>query len=121
MRAKPRVRWSEGVTFAFADCHDALRSTGTVIERALALGGGAKSDYWLSAIATTLNLPLMLPQAGDFGAALGAARLGMMAASGAGIEIAALPPDRENHPTTRARFQTHSKTHTRATALLTPL
>ena len=82
----------EGVTFAFADCHDALRSTGTVIERALALGGGAKSDYWLSAIATTLNLPLMLPQAGDFGAALGAARLGMMAGCGAGIEIAALPP-----------------------------
>ena len=63
----------EGVTFAFADCHDALRSTGTVIGGALALGGGAKSDYWLSAIATTLNLPLMLPQAGDFGAALGAA------------------------------------------------
>lgn len=82
----------EGVTFAFADCHDALRSTGTTIERALALGGGAKSDYWLSAIATALNLPLMLPGAGDFGAALGAARLGMMAATDAGIEIATLPP-----------------------------
>ena len=81
----------EGVTFAFADCHDALRSTGTVIERALALGGGAKSDYWLSAIATALDLPLMLPKAGDFGAALGAARLGMMAANDVGVEIATLP------------------------------
>ncbi len=81
----------EGVTFAFADCHDALRSTGTVIERALALGGGAKSDYWLSAIATALDLPLMLPKAGDFGAAFGAARLGMMAATGAGVEVATLP------------------------------
>lgn len=82
----------EGVSFAFADCYDALASTGTVIERALALGGGTKSTYWLEAIATTLNIPLMLPQAGDFGAALGAARLGMMAATGAGLDIATLPP-----------------------------
>ncbi|KAG1713685.1 Xylulose kinase [Nymphon striatum] len=82
----------EGVTFAFADCHAALESTGTTIERALAMGGGAKSDYWLSAIATALNVPLMLPQAGDFGAALGAARLAMMAVTGAGVEIATMPP-----------------------------
>lgn len=82
----------EGVSFAFADCYGALASTGTVIERALALGGGAKSTYWLEAIATTLNIPLMLPEAGDFGAALGAARLGMMAATDAGREVATLPP-----------------------------
>ena len=82
----------EGVAFAFADCHDALLSTGTVIERAIAMGGGAKSDYWLEAIATSLNISLMVPQSGGFGAALGAARLGMMAATGAGVEIATLPP-----------------------------
>ncbi|WP_293452295.1 xylulokinase [Planktotalea sp.] len=82
----------EGVAFAFADCQDALRSTGTHIDSALAMGGGAKSDYWLEVIATTLGIPLMLPQAGDFGAAFGAARLGMMAATGAGVEIATMPP-----------------------------
>lgn len=82
----------EGVAFAFADCQHALRSTGTTIERAIALGGGAKSDYWLGAIATALDISLMVPKAGDFGAALGAARLGMMAATDAGIEIATLPP-----------------------------
>ncbi|MGJ8616405.1 MAG: xylulokinase [Sulfitobacter sp.] len=82
----------EGVAFAFADCQDALRSTGTTIESALAMGGGAKSDYWLEIIATTLGIPLMVPQSGDFGAALGAARLGMMAATGAGVEIATMPP-----------------------------
>lgn len=82
----------EGVAFAFADCQDALRSTGTTIERALATGGGAKSGYWLNTIATTLGIPLMLPEAGDFGAALGAARLAIMAATGAGIDIATMPP-----------------------------
>ncbi|MBU2865520.1 xylulokinase [Pacificibacter marinus] len=82
----------EGVAFAFADCHDALLSTGTVIERAIAMGGGAKSDYWLDAISTALGVSLLVPQSGDFGAALGAARLAMMAATGAGVEIATLPP-----------------------------
>lgn len=81
----------EGVAFAFADCHDALLSTGTVIERAIAMGGGAKSDYWLEVIATSLNISLMVPKSGDFGAALGAARLGMMAATGTGVDIATMP------------------------------
>ncbi|MGR3756661.1 MAG: xylulokinase [Tranquillimonas sp.] len=82
----------EGVAFAFRDCRDALAATGTRIDRALALGGGARSDYWLSCIATALDMPLDVPQAGDFGAAFGAARLGLMAATGAGAEAAAPPP-----------------------------
>jgi xylulokinase len=81
----------EGVAFAFADCHHALLSTGTVIERAVAMGGGARSEYWLNTIATSLNISLLVPKSGDFGAALGAARLGMMAATDAGVEIATLP------------------------------
>ena len=81
----------EGVAFAFADCQQALAATGTQIESAVALGGGSKSDYWLHVLATTLDIPLQIPVAGDFGAALGAARLGMMAATGAGAEIATPP------------------------------
>jgi len=82
----------EGVTYAFADCQMALAATGTEIDAALAMGGGTKSKYWLDLIATTLNIQLHLPEAGDFGAALGAARLGMMAATSAGAEIATMPP-----------------------------
>lgn len=82
----------QGVSFAFADCRDALGATGTTLDRALAMGGGAKSDHWLSMLSTTLDIPLDVPKAGDFGAALGAARLGMMAGAGAGIEIAIQPP-----------------------------
>lgn len=82
----------EGVTFAIRDSRDALAATGTRIERLLAVGGGSRSDYWLRAIATALDIPVHLPVAGDFGGAFGAARLALMAATGAGAEIATLPP-----------------------------
>jgi xylulokinase len=81
----------EGVTFAIADCRDALAATGTRLVNLLAVGGGSRSDYWLKAIATALDCPVQLPVAGDFGGAFGAARLAMMAATGAGAEIATLP------------------------------
>ena len=81
----------EGVTHAIRDCHDALTSTGTLITRLIAVGGGSKSDYWVQAIATSLDLPIALPVAGDFGGAFGAARLGLMAATGAGAEVATAP------------------------------
>ncbi len=82
----------EGVTFAFRDSRDALAATGTKLEQVLAVGGGSKSDYWLQAIATALDVPLLLPAAGDFGGAYGAARLAIMAVTGAGAEIATMPP-----------------------------
>ncbi|WP_421701760.1 xylulokinase [Aliiroseovarius sp.] len=73
----------EGVAFALRDNLEALKSTGTELERVLAIGGGANSPYWLELIATVLDLPLDLPEAGDFGAALGAARLAMAGHTGA--------------------------------------
>ena len=82
----------EGVTFAIRDSRDALAATGTKLEHLLAVGGGSRSDYWLKLIATALDCPVQLPVAGDFGGAFGAARLGLMAATGAGAEIATLPP-----------------------------
>ncbi|ABN77941.1 xylulokinase [Cereibacter sphaeroides] len=82
----------EGVTFAIRDCRDALAATGTRLESLIAVGGGSRSDYWLSAIATALDVPVLLPAAGDFGGAFGAARLALMAATGAGAEVATLPP-----------------------------
>ncbi|AZL59178.1 xylulokinase [Tabrizicola piscis] len=81
----------EGVTYAIRDSRDALAATGTQLEHLLAVGGGSRSDYWLRLIATALDCPVQLPVAGDFGGAFGAARLGLMAATGAGAEIATLP------------------------------
>ncbi len=81
----------EGVTHAIRDSYDALSATGTQINRLIAVGGGSKSDYWVQAIATSLGLPIALPVAGDFGGAFGAARLGLMAATGASVAIATVP------------------------------
>jgi len=72
----------DGVAFALADCRDALAAAGTSFETCIAVGGGSQSAYWLEAVATALNSPLGVPAQGDFGAAFGAARLGMMAAGG---------------------------------------
>ncbi|MCB5198223.1 xylulokinase [Loktanella sp. TSTF-M6] len=82
----------EGVTHAFRDSYDALTGTGTQIDRLIGVGGGTRSDYWVQAIATALGLPVEIPVAGDFGGAFGAARLGLMAATGAGVEAVATTP-----------------------------
>lgn len=81
----------EGVTYAIRDSRDALAATGTQLKHLLAVGGGSRSEYWLRCIATALDCPVQLPVAGDFGGAFGAARLGLMAATGTGAEIATLP------------------------------
>lgn len=73
----------EGVSFAIRDNLEALRSAGTGISRVTAIGGGSRSRYWLASIATALGVPVDVPADGDFGAAYGAARLGLIAATGA--------------------------------------
>ena len=72
----------EGVGFALRDSFDALKATGTSIDRLIAVGGGAQSQVWLETLATILNVSIDIPVAGDFGAAFGAARLAMMADTG---------------------------------------
>jgi xylulokinase len=73
----------EGVTFAFRDSQRVLTDAGTKIDRLLAVGGGSKSPLWLKMIATNLDMEIALPEDGDFGGALGAARLGLCAAENA--------------------------------------
>jgi xylulokinase len=82
----------EGVAFAFADCLAALRAAGTSVERATAVGGGSRSRAWLQIIANVLNVPVDVPAEGDFGAAFGAARLGLIAAEEADPIAVCRPP-----------------------------
>jgi xylulokinase len=72
----------EGVAFAFRDCQRVLTDAGTRIDTLLAVGGGSRSSLWLKLIATSLGMEISLPEDGDFGGALGAARLGLCAATG---------------------------------------
>jgi xylulokinase len=83
----------EGVTFAMRDCQRVLADAGTSIHRLLAVGGGSKSALWLRMLATNLDMEIALPEDGDFGGALGAARLGLCAATGASpAEVMTMPP-----------------------------
>ena len=82
----------EGVACAFADSLAALRKAGANVDRALAVGGGSRSRRWLRIIADTLNIAIDVPEEGDFGAGLGAARLGLIAATGADPFAVCAPP-----------------------------
>ena len=82
----------EGVAFAFRDSLEALHAAGTDLARVTAIGGGSRSRYWIKAIATALRLPVDIPADGDFGAAFGAARLGLIAAEKADPLSVCTPP-----------------------------
>lgn len=83
----------EGVAFGLRDSLDALKQTGARFERFFAIGGGAASRYWLQLLATVFDQPLLRPQGGEFGAALGAARLAMSAATGMAPNQIMRPPE----------------------------
>ncbi|MAY63188.1 MAG: xylulokinase [Rhizobiales bacterium] len=83
----------EGVAFAFRDSLEALGQAGTKLDRVTATGGGSQSRYWLKVLATVLNMPVDLPADGDFGAAFGAARLGLIAAETADPASVCTAPD----------------------------
>ena len=83
----------EGVSFGLRDSLEALRGTGAELSSLLAIGGGTGSRYWVELLATVLGLPLQLPAQGEFGAALGAARLAICGVTGAAPEQVMTKPD----------------------------
>lgn len=84
----------EGVAFAVKDCIAALAEAGTRITAADVIGGGSRSPFWLSLMSSILRIPLSRLGESDIGAALGAARLGRMAATGEPPSEVCLKPAR---------------------------
>jgi xylulokinase len=82
----------EGVAFGLRDSAEAMKKNGTVIQTLYAIGGGARSTYWLKLIATVLNIPLQVPRDGEYGAALGAARLAKIAVTGETVDSVIVSP-----------------------------
>ncbi|WP_417668188.1 xylulokinase [Roseibium sp.] len=82
----------DGVAFALKDCMAALEAAGSSVERLTAVGGGSRSAAWLEIIASLLNVTIDVPADGDFGASLGAARLGQAAATGTVDGVFTAPP-----------------------------
>ena len=111
----------EGVAFAFVDSLNAMKTTGTQFDEVLALGGGARSDAWLQIIANALNMPVAVPADGDFGAAFGAARLGMMAAGDASPSDATPPAISRRILPDSTLVSAFSDAHARYTAIYAAL
>ena len=83
----------EGVAFSFADAVDVLDAAGARPIRPLLVGGGARSGFWGQMIADVTGLKIDLASGAEAGAALGAARLGMLAAGAGTVEaVCARPP-----------------------------
>ena len=82
----------EGVAFAHADGMAVLREAGTTINQLSVMGGGARSRYWGRILASALNVRLAYLDGGEVGPALGAAKLALMAVTGASVAEACAPP-----------------------------
>ncbi len=103
----------EGVAFSFADGAEVLKESGAQLREMTLVGGGARSAFWGQIIADVTGLTLDLPAGAEAGAALGAARLAMLAA-GAGDEAAVcqrpaierrFTPDAARHAASAARLR----------------
>jgi xylulokinase len=83
----------EGVAFSLADGVEVLDAAGARPVRPLLVGGGARSEFWGQMIADATGLTIDLAQGAEAGAALGAARLGMVAAGAGSVEaVCSRPP-----------------------------
>ncbi|MET4065929.1 xylulokinase [Bradyrhizobium sp. S3.2.6] len=72
----------EGVAFAARDNLTALSAAGGAIAELDLVGGGSRSPLWAQICADVLGIAVHRVEEGEVGAALGAARLGRLAATG---------------------------------------
>jgi xylulokinase len=82
----------EGVAHAFADGLDVLLEKGGSLGDITVTGGGARLPYWGQLLAASLDRPLTYRSGSEVGAALGAARLARVAATGEAPERICTPP-----------------------------
>jgi xylulokinase len=101
----------EGVTFGLADGLAALQQAGTEVQALSLVGGGARSAWWAQLIADALQVEIRLHSGGEAGGALGAARLGWLAAGGEVATACTAPaisrrctPDAQRHARLQPRL-----------------
>lgn len=81
----------EGVGFGLLDGWQALTSDGGGADSLALVGGGARSDWWATLLASLLNTRLITGVGAEAGGALGAARLAWLACGGSLAEVCGTP------------------------------
>jgi xylulokinase len=82
----------EGVAFSLCDAQIALQAAGQSSAAVAAIGGGARSAFWLKLIASAIGLPVLRLAGSDKGPAYGAARLARLALTGEAPEEVCVKP-----------------------------
>jgi xylulokinase len=86
----------EGVAFSCVDARNCLSAAGTELASLSLIGGGSQSAFWMTIVASALNMPLTRHHGGEKGPAFGAARLARLAVSGETVsDICRKPPIRD--------------------------
>ncbi|WP_410012365.1 xylulokinase [Sodalis sp. C49] len=81
----------EGVAFGLDDGLAVMKQAGSHIEQFSLIGGGARSPWWAQLIADVVAVPVVTHRDGAAGGALGAARLGWLAAGGNEADVCRKP------------------------------
>jgi xylulokinase len=108
-RASMTLAVLEGVAYAMRDARDALGAAGTRLEEADLIGGGARSPLWCQLMADVLDMPLHTLQSSELGCALGAARLAILAATGADADTLDKPPRIHSYEPRAAAADEHTR------------
>ena len=69
----------EGISFGIKDGYESVHSISPKNENTYLIGGGSRSSFWAHLISSALNQKILIGQESEFGPALGAARLAMLA------------------------------------------
>ncbi len=85
----------EGVAFSLRDAAACLEAADSACRSPGFIGGGSRSRFWAKIIADATGLTLRRYRGADFGPALGAARLAIIAATGAKVADVCFPPEVE--------------------------
>jgi xylulokinase len=86
----------EGVAFSLLEARRLMESADVRLGRVSAVGGGARSRFWMQIAANVLGIPVVRHAGGETGPAFGAARLARMALTGEKPgDVCAKPPIRD--------------------------
>ncbi len=72
----------EGVAFSLLEARHLMEEAGVRLEKMGAVGGGARSRFWMQIVANVLGIPVQRYAGSETGPAFGAARLARMALTG---------------------------------------